>query len=114
MGYSHFQQHKIVFKYLVKTITDIFLDKFFAFILQMISAEAPVLFAKAAEIFVSELSLRAWFHTEENKRRTLQVCAMNGKEISCYTAGKATIKDFTRFWKEELDDINYRVIIKHL
>ena len=39
----------------------------------MISAEAPVLFAKAAEIFVSELSLRAWFHTEENKRRTLQV-----------------------------------------
>ncbi len=40
---------------------------------QMISAEAPVLFSKAAEIFVSELSLRAWIHTEENKRRTLQV-----------------------------------------
>lgn len=39
---------------------------------KMISAEAPMLFAKAAEIFVSELSLRAWFHTEENKRRTLQ------------------------------------------
>lgn len=39
----------------------------------MISAEAPVLFAKAAEIFVSELSLRAWIHTEDNKRRTLQV-----------------------------------------
>lgn len=38
----------------------------------MISAEAPVLFAKAAEIFISELSLRAWIHTEENKRRTLQ------------------------------------------
>jgi hypothetical protein len=31
----------------------------------MISAEAPVLFAKAAEIFISELSLRAWIHTEE-------------------------------------------------
>ena len=42
---------------------------------QMISAEAPVLFAKAAEIFVAELSLRAWIHTEDNKRRTLQVCA---------------------------------------
>lgn len=40
----------------------------------MISAEAPVLFAKAAEIFISELSLRAWIHTEDNKRRTLQVC----------------------------------------
>ncbi|KAL5248125.1 hypothetical protein ACHWQZ_G017339 [Mnemiopsis leidyi] len=39
---------------------------------QMISAEAPVLFAKAAEIFINELSLRAWIHTEDNKRRTLQ------------------------------------------
>jgi hypothetical protein len=41
---------------------------------QMISAEAPVLFSKACEIFISELSLRAWIHTEDNKRRTLQVC----------------------------------------
>ncbi|XP_070555548.1 nuclear transcription factor Y subunit gamma-like isoform X2 [Ptychodera flava] len=39
---------------------------------KMISAEAPVLFSKAAEIFISELSLRAWIHTEDNKRRTLQ------------------------------------------
>lgn len=39
---------------------------------KMISAEAPVLFAKAAEIFINELSLRAWTHTEDNKRRTLQ------------------------------------------
>ncbi len=39
----------------------------------MISAEAPVLFAKACEIFILELTLRAWMHTEENKRRTLQV-----------------------------------------
>src|SRR6218665_474856 len=39
----------------------------------MISAEAPVLFAKAAEIFINELTLRAWVHAEENKRRTLQV-----------------------------------------
>jgi len=40
---------------------------------KMISAEAPVLFAKAAEIFIHELTLRAWIHTEDNKRRTLQV-----------------------------------------
>lgn len=40
---------------------------------QMISAEAPVLFAKAAQIFITELTLRAWIHTEDNKRRTLQV-----------------------------------------
>lgn len=38
----------------------------------MVSSEAPVLFAKAAEIFINELTLRAWVHTEENKRRTLQ------------------------------------------
>jgi len=42
----------------------------------MISAEAPVLFAKAAEIFITELTLRAWLHAEDNKRRTLQVSAL--------------------------------------
>lgn len=42
------------------------------FVVQMISAEAPVLFAKAAEMFITEISLRAWIHTEDNKRRTLQ------------------------------------------
>ena len=30
----------------------------------MISAEAPVLFAKAAEMFIHELTMRAWIHTE--------------------------------------------------
>ncbi|CAL9016522.1 unnamed protein product [Prunus brigantina] len=39
---------------------------------RMISAEAPVIFAKACEIFILELTLRSWIHTEENKRRTLQ------------------------------------------
>ena len=39
---------------------------------KMISAEAPIIFAKAAEIFIQELTIRAWIHTEENKRRTLQ------------------------------------------
>ncbi|KAH9290273.1 hypothetical protein KI387_034390 [Taxus chinensis] len=38
----------------------------------MISAEAPVLFSKACELFILELTLRSWLHTEENKRRTLQ------------------------------------------
>jgi len=37
----------------------------------MISAEAPMLFAKACEIFIIELTYRAWIHTEESKRRTL-------------------------------------------
>lgn len=31
-----------------------------------------MLFAKAVEVFIAELSLRAWVNTEENKRRTLQ------------------------------------------
>lgn len=39
---------------------------------RMISAEAPVLFAKACEMFILELTFRSWIHTEENKRRTLQ------------------------------------------
>lgn len=39
---------------------------------RMIAAEAPVLFSKACEMFILELTLRAWIHTEENKRRTLQ------------------------------------------
>lgn len=39
---------------------------------KMISAEAPMLFSKAAELFIHELTLRAWVHTEDNKRRTLQ------------------------------------------
>ncbi|UJR31440.1 hypothetical protein I4U23_018933 [Adineta vaga] len=39
---------------------------------KMISAEVPVLFAKAAEMFIHELTLRSWLHTEESKRRTLQ------------------------------------------
>eukprot|EP00262_Sarcandra_glabra_P002648 TRINITY_DN13055_c0_g1_i1.p1 TRINITY_DN13055_c0_g1~~TRINITY_DN13055_c0_g1_i1.p1 ORF type:complete len:260 (+),score=63.41 TRINITY_DN13055_c0_g1_i1:162-941(+) len=39
---------------------------------RMISAEAPVIFAKACEMFILELTLRSWIHTEENKRRTLQ------------------------------------------
>ncbi|KAK7277904.1 hypothetical protein RJT34_22923 [Clitoria ternatea] len=39
---------------------------------RMISAEAPVIFARACEMFILELTLRSWSHTEENKRRTLQ------------------------------------------
>lgn len=39
---------------------------------KMISAEAPVLFAKACEMFIIELTHRSYFHTVENKRKTLQ------------------------------------------
>ena len=39
---------------------------------RMISSEAPVLFAKACELFILEVSLRAWAYSDANKRRTLQ------------------------------------------
>lgn len=39
---------------------------------RMISAEAPVLFAKACELFILDLSIRAWGAAEKSKRRTLQ------------------------------------------
>lgn len=39
---------------------------------RMISAEAPVLFAKACEMFILEMSLRSFHYSENNKRKTLQ------------------------------------------
>ena len=57
----------------------------------MISAEAPALFAKAAEFFISELTLRAWIHAEDNKRRTLQV-----KCDKIWTVDSLYIMDYLR------------------
>jgi len=39
---------------------------------RMISAEVPVLFAKACEMFIVELTYRAFFHAKQGKRKTLQ------------------------------------------
>lgn len=39
---------------------------------RMISAEAPVLFAKACELFILELTVRSWTFSQHHKRRTLQ------------------------------------------
>ncbi|KAF7823578.1 Nuclear transcription factor Y subunit C-2 [Senna tora] len=39
---------------------------------KMISAETPILLSKACEMFIQEMSLRAWMRTDENKRRTIQ------------------------------------------
>jgi nuclear transcription factor Y gamma len=55
---------------------------------KMISAEAPVVFAKACEMFILELTLRSWIHTEENKRRTLQ------KNDIAAAIGRTDIFDF--------------------
>lgn len=37
----------------------------------MISAEAPVIFAKACELFIQEITMRGLHFAEENKRKTL-------------------------------------------
>ncbi|KAI8871507.1 CCAAT binding transcription factor component, partial [Ramicandelaber brevisporus] len=39
---------------------------------KMISGEVPVIFAKACEIFIQELTSLSWMSAEDNKRRTLQ------------------------------------------
>ncbi|WFD18053.1 CCAAT- binding transcription factor component [Malassezia caprae] len=39
---------------------------------KMISAEAPILFSRACEIFIADLTCRAFMIAEENKRRTIQ------------------------------------------
>lgn len=39
---------------------------------RMISAEAPILFAKACELFVLDITTRAWGYSEHNKRQQLE------------------------------------------
>ena len=38
----------------------------------MISAEAPILFSKACEMFIAELTIKGYFNAEKNERKTLQ------------------------------------------
>lgn len=38
---------------------------------KMISGEAPIVFSKACELFIEELTLRSWMVTLQGKRRTL-------------------------------------------
>lgn len=41
---------------------------------KMIAGEVPVVFARACEMFILEMTMRAWSNTAGNKRRTLQKC----------------------------------------
>ena len=62
---SEFKNHQLPLarvKKIMKTDEDV----------KMISSETPALFAKACELFIIEITRRAWVHTDENKRRTLQ------------------------------------------
>ncbi|KAK7266244.1 hypothetical protein RIF29_18886 [Crotalaria pallida] len=52
---------------------------------KLVSAEAPVIFAKACEMFIMELTMRAWGNLEKNKRTTLRsndmVIAIKGSHV---------------------------------
>ncbi|XP_017408969.2 uncharacterized protein LOC108321662 isoform X1 [Vigna angularis] len=41
---------------------------------QMVSAETPMLMSKACEIFIQELTYRAWMRAEESNKSTVQPC----------------------------------------
>lgn len=65
LGPNEFKNHQLPLarvKKIMKTDEDV----------KMISSETPALFAKACELFIIEITRRAWVHTDENKRRTLQ------------------------------------------
>lgn len=45
---------------------------------RMVASEVPVLFSLVAEVFIEELTVRAWINTDDGKRRILQktdICA---------------------------------------
>uniref|UniRef100_A0A7S1YEK6 Core Histone H2A/H2B/H3 domain-containing protein n=1 Tax=Grammatophora oceanica TaxID=210454 RepID=A0A7S1YEK6_9STRA len=54
----------------------------------MIAGEAPVLLGKACELLIKELTVRAWRHTERNRRRTLQRQDVNA------AVGESEVYDF--------------------
>jgi len=44
----------------------------------MISTETSVILSRACEVFILEITMRAWIVTEQNKRRTLQKMDITG------------------------------------
>ncbi|CAA3027108.1 nuclear transcription factor Y subunit gamma-like isoform X1, partial [Olea europaea subsp. europaea] len=57
---------------------------------KMISADTPILFAKACEIFILDLTLRAWMNAEDNSRQSLRrrdvFTAIMGEELLSFLA----------------------------
>ncbi|AED95950.1 Nuclear transcription factor Y subunit C-6 [Arabidopsis thaliana] len=51
----------------------------------MVSAEAPIIFAKACEMFIVDLTMRSWLKAEENKRHTLQKSDISNAVASSFT-----------------------------
>ncbi|KAK6915111.1 Transcription factor CBF/NF-Y/archaeal histone domain [Dillenia turbinata] len=53
--------------------------------IRMISAEALIIFARACEMFIMDLTLRSWSVAEENRRRN-DVKVVTDAQIACETA----------------------------
>ncbi|XP_022879799.1 nuclear transcription factor Y subunit gamma-like isoform X6 [Olea europaea var. sylvestris] len=57
---------------------------------KMISSDTPILFAKACELFILDLTLRAWMNAEDNSRQSLRHCdvftAIMGEELLSFLA----------------------------
>lgn len=72
---------------------------------KMISAEAPVFFAKACELFIMELTMRAWMNAEVNKRRTLQ------KSDIASAISKTDVFDFLIDYVPKEDTMEHEVFV---
>ena len=75
----------------------------------LISAEAPIVFARACEMFILELTLRSWNHTEENKRRTPQK-NNNDRRLIQLTFSRHSLDNILY----ELSKVRYVYIIKSI
>lgn len=75
----------------------------------MISAEVPILFSKAASIFIRELTLRAWIQTEEASRRTLQVGSLlcMCDELGCLASGQVAVIRYGRMFQSTAAAIEF-------
>lgn len=58
---------------------------------RMIASEVPVLFSAVTEVFIQELTARAWMYTEDGKRKILQ-----SGDIS-FAARTSSMYDFLAF-----------------
>ncbi|KAJ1930161.1 CCAAT- binding transcription factor component [Tieghemiomyces parasiticus] len=76
---------------------------------KMIGNEAPLLFSRACEIFISELTMRSWFNAEDNKRRTVQrgdtSVAVSKFDQYDFLIDIVPREDLTRNFKKHREDV---------
>ncbi|PON63556.1 Transcriptional activator NFYC/HAP5 subunit [Parasponia andersonii] len=80
----------------------------------MISADTPLLFSKACELFIMELTLRSWMQTEECKRRTLQRCdiarAIRNDELLDFLVDVVPLSHDHHYGQKEQESIGKNVL----